>query len=383
MNSSQREEAVVRSNMSSQEPIMQAQIVLPCQELDPNLEFFVDELGFRVRMITPADNPSVAIIQGHGIELCLDASSSQAGSRTFAADATPQTIRLVTERSQMREDVTAPNGTTVTFIDSDPPLLMPDLVEEFVLNRRSDADWITGRAGMQYRDLIPSRLGGRFIASNIRIQGGGLVSDYPHFHKIRFQMIFCVKGWVRVAYEDQGEPLLIEAGDCFLQPPEIRHQVLESSPGLEVVEIGTPAEHETFGDLEIQLPTGHVRPDRDFGGQRFVHHIASGATWHPFTQPGETGFEYRDIGIGQATDGLADVRVLRPAQETNKSDLGLPVSTHEGEFLLFYVLSGSALLSCHGEHAVGPGDSIVIPADKAYGFSDCSPDLELLQVALS
>ncbi len=361
---------------------MQAQIVLPCQDLDPNLEFFVDELGFRVRMITPADKPSLAIIHGHGIELCLDATASRSDPPGEAAEASPQTIRLVTERAHVREDLTAPNGTRVTFIDADPLLLMPDLVEEFVLSRRAEADWITGRAGMQYRDLIPSRLGGRFIASNIRIQSGGHVSDYPHFHKIRFQMIFCVKGWVRVAYEDQGEPLLIEAGDCFLQPPEIRHQVLESSPGLEVVEIGTPAEHETFGDLEIQLPTGYVRPDRDFGGQRFVHHVASGATWHPFTQPGETGFEYRDIGIGQASDGLADVRVLRPAQETNKSDLGLPVSTHEGEFLLFYVLTGSALLRCHGEHAVGPGDSIVIPADDPHGFNGCSTDLELLRIAM-
>ncbi len=365
--------------MSAKQPqTMQAQIVLPCEDLDPNLEFFVDELGFRVRMITPADNPTLAIIHGHGIEICLDAT----GPPAVAAKTTPQTIRLLTGHSQMQDDLIAPNGTRVTFIDADPPLVMPDLVEEFVLSHRADADWITGRAGMQYRDLIPSRLGGRFIASNIRIQSGGHVGDYPHFHKIRFQMIFCVKGWVRVAYEDQGEPLLIEAGDCFLQPPEIRHQVLESSAGLEVVEIGTPAEHETFGDLEIQLPTGHIRPDRNFGGQRFVHHIASDATWHPFTQRGETGFEYRDIGIGQATDGLADVRVLRPVRDSSDPDLGLPTNTHEGEFLLLYVLAGSTRLSCQGEHGIGPGDSVVIPANDPYGLSDCSADLQLLRVGL-
>ncbi len=357
---------------------MQAQIVLPCQELDPNLEFFVNELDFQVRMITPADDPTLAIILGHGIELCLDATGADATPETAA----PQTIRLVTERSQLRNDLVAPNGTRVTFIDADPPLLIPDLVEEFALSRRGDANWITGRAGMQYRDLIPSRLGGRYIASNIRIQTGGIVGDYPHFHKIRFQMIFCVKGWVRVAYEDQGEPLLIEAGDCFLQPPEIRHQVLESSPGLEVVEIGTPAEHETFGDLQIQLPTKQFRPDRDFGGQRFVHHIASGASWLPFTQPGKTGFQYRDTGIGQATEGLADVGVLRLLEDSAEAALALPTSTHDDEFLLFYVLAGSALLSCQGEHALAPGDSMVIPADLPFGVRDCSPDLELLRVAL-
>src|SRR5206468_11860225 len=35
------------------------------------------------------------------------------------------------------------------------------------------SDWITGRAGMEYRDLIPGRLGGKVIASHIRLTTGG------------------------------------------------------------------------------------------------------------------------------------------------------------------------------------------------------------------
>ena len=46
---------------------------------------------------------------------------------------------------------------------------------------------------MRYRDLIP-RLGGRFIASHILIDQGGPVSDYVHFHSVRFQMIYCHNG---------------------------------------------------------------------------------------------------------------------------------------------------------------------------------------------
>ena len=53
-------------------------------------------------------------------------------------------------------------------------------------------------------------------------------------------MIAVRRGWVRVVYEDQGEPFVMEAGDLVLQPPGIRHRVLESSPGLEVVEITLP-----------------------------------------------------------------------------------------------------------------------------------------------
>ena len=47
-------------------------------------------------------------------------------------------------------------------------------------------------------------------------------------------------------------------GDCVLQPPEIRHRVLEASSGLEVVEIGCPAEHETLGDLDMALPNARI-----------------------------------------------------------------------------------------------------------------------------
>ena len=122
------------------------------------------------------------------------------------------------------------------------------------------ASWGVGRAGMRYRDLIPNRQGGRFIASHISIPDGGPVPDYVHFHKVRFQMIFCYRGWVKVVYEDQGPPFVLQAGDCVLQPPRIRHRVLEASPGLEVVEIGCPADHETRADLVMELPTGRVEP---------------------------------------------------------------------------------------------------------------------------
>ena len=43
-----------------------------------------------------------------------------------------------------------------------PPGELPGFVPEFVLTRASD-DAGEGRAGMRYRDLIPSRLGGRTI----------------------------------------------------------------------------------------------------------------------------------------------------------------------------------------------------------------------------
>ena len=100
-------------------------------------------------------------------------------------------------------------------------------------------------------------------------------------------------GWVKVVYEDQGEPFVMHAGDCVLQPPEIRHRVLESSAGLEVIEIGCPAEHETIADWSLPLPNDRVDAGRDFGGQRFMRHIAADASYHPWRLD---GWEARDTG---------------------------------------------------------------------------------------
>jgi quercetin dioxygenase-like cupin family protein len=229
---------------------------------------------------------------------------------------------------------------------------------------------------MLYRDLIPGRLGGRFIASHIAIPAGGAVPDYVHYHHVRFQLIFCRAGWVRVVYEDQGPPFVLQAGDCVLQPPGIRHRVLEASRGLEVVEIGCPAVHETRVDHDLPLPTPGGRPDRSFDGQRFVRHVAADAAWHPGGVPGG---EFRDTGIAAATAGLAGVRVIR----TSAGGAAEPRRPHDREFHFLFVLAGALELDLerHGAHALRAGDSAVVPAGEPFAVS-AREAVELLEVTL-
>jgi len=130
--------------------------------------------------------------------------------------------------------------------------------------------WIKGRAGMEYRDLIPDRVGGKAIASHIRLVEDGPVADYVHYHKIDLQMIYCLKGRIKVVYEDQGEPFWLEAGDCVVQPPEIRHRVLFAEGNAEVLEVTMPAEHETWIDHEMELPNATLNTARLFNGQKFL-----------------------------------------------------------------------------------------------------------------
>ena len=347
-----------------------AQVLMGCETLEPSLSFFTQRLGFRVDAIFPADDPSTAMLSGYGLQIRLVRGASQGVATLYLLCDDP----LKTGAGETL--LTAPNGVAVKLVAADPPMLVPTTQQALVLTRAaSDDHWVTGRAGLRYRDLIPERHGGAFIASHIRVLEGGPVPDYVHFHKIRFQTIFCRKGWVKVVYEDQGEPFVMQAGDCVLQPPMIRHRVLESSAGAEVVEIGAPAEHITMADHTLSLPNPQLDPQRDFSGQRFVRHIAAQATWAPWRIP---GFEASDTGITQATAGLGGIRVVRtsgPAASTRQS--------HDTEFCFYFVLSGSVTVQLDtASHTLAPDDCITIPGGTAYALSNASSDLMLMEITL-
>ncbi|MEZ5343865.1 MAG: hypothetical protein R2706_21230, partial [Acidimicrobiales bacterium] len=261
------------------------EVVLPCDDLAETLAFFTTTLGFKVDSIYPADSPRVAGLSAHGINLLLSSEVT----------APPPVLRLVLaepERySPTGAPLVAPNGTIIEFAALHAPLEVPERTDDLVISRHDDADWGVGRAGMRYRDLIPGRHGGRYIASHISIPEAGPVPDYVHYHQVKFQMIFCRRGWAKLVYEDQGEPFRLNAGDCVLQPPEIRHQVLECSDRFEVIEIGCPAEHITLADRTMPLPNGQPKRGKTYGGQHFVHHIAADAQWSRWRS---NGFECRD-----------------------------------------------------------------------------------------
>lgn len=342
-----------------------AEVVLPGGELTDTLAFFTDGLGFRVDSIYPADAPRVAVISGYGIRLRLDADFQGA----------PGALRLQCRTAEKSESQVAPNGTSIEFASGDKPVEIPPLHASLIVQHLSDGPgWGEGRAGMQYRDLIPDRCGGRFIASHIRIPDGGPVADYVHHHHVHFQMIFCVRGWVRVVYEDQGPPMLMEPGDCFLQPPHIRHRVLESSDNMEVVEISCPAEHETCVDHLMELPTRVPGPDRDFGGQRFVFHQSGSVPWSSWEN---SGFEQQDTGIENATAGVVSAIVIRAS-----GAVGSVTLRHDGDICFLFVLAGSASLNCSagGNHRIEKNSSAAIPSGQNAELTSASPDFKMLRV---
>ncbi|WP_269511258.1 cupin [Burkholderia sp. IMCC1007] len=347
------------------------QVPMRCDALMPTVDFFVQRVGFRIDAIFPAESPRIAILSGYGVSLRL-------GADVVGGVEALNLLCDAPERIAGERDLEAPNGVRIRFSSADPQLRLPETRQAWCVSRNEDdAQWTVGRAGLRYRDLLPARHGGAFIASHIRILSGGPVPDYVHFHKVRFQMIFCRAGWVRVVYEGQGEPFVLNAGDCVLQPPRIRHRVLESSAGAEVIELGAPAEHVTMVDHDMALPTAARYPaDHDFDGQRFVRHVAAQAGWEPWRM---RGFECADTGIGMATGGLAGVRVVRRVPGAVLPEL----TAHDTEFCFFFVLAGSlTVLNGHARIVLNRDDSVTLPGAAPYAFEQCSDDLELLEVTL-
>jgi quercetin dioxygenase-like cupin family protein len=351
--------------------VQAAEVCLPTTDLTADLAYFTDTLGFRLDTIFPADDPAVATLSAHGLRIRLERGAAVA----------PGVLRLLCRDPGVfaggTRELAAPGGTRILLVDAHPPLEIPPTAHEFVVRRLTDsAPWVIGRAGMRYRDLIPGRLGGSIIASHIRIPEAGPVPDMVHYHAVGFQLIFCYTGWVRLVYEDQGPPFVLRAGDCVIQPPRIRHRVLESSADLQVIEVGVPAEHITTVDHEMELPTPVLNPDRDFSGQKFCRSEAAHARWQPWRL---RGFDARDTGIGAATAGVASVHVVRAAGPVDGQ-----VSRHSSDILFTFVLTGSLTLRAEGQdaRALSAGDAYVIPPSLDTSLTDCSADLQLLEVSL-
>jgi mannose-6-phosphate isomerase-like protein (cupin superfamily) len=356
--------------------------VLACTDLDAMTRFFVEDVGFGIATISPADDPREIVL------VDVAGGGGAAGRVRLRRGDVDVAGHVLVRRADIPagsrvKQLTAPNGTIVEIASASLDVVVPDNEPSLTITKApatADNEFGVGRAGMGYRDLLPDRWGGRFIASHILIADGGEVADYVHFHRIRFQMIFVAVGWVEVVYEDQGEPFRMEAGDCVLQPPEIRHRVLRSSPGLEVIEIGCPAEHDTVAEHTITLPTLTIDRDRVFGGQQFVRHIAADATTVPSVWG---GFNERDTGIGVATSGLAGARVLTASDTVRPSEGTGTALTHDGEFAMNVVLSGSATLTVDGRtEQLGERDAVTFPAGVEWTWSQCSSDFELLDVTL-
>ncbi len=108
--------------------------------------------------------------------------------------------------------------------------------QNFTVSHARDSEFKADglRPYARYRDLgIAAASGGLCQAHVIRMIPP--VTDEVrkrHYHETELQLIYVLKGWMKNEFEGHGEQLM-EAGSCWLQPPKIKHTVLDYSDDLE------------------------------------------------------------------------------------------------------------------------------------------------------
>ena len=102
------------------------------------------------------------------------------------------------------------------------------------------------RTYARYRDLGMSKAtNGLLQAHVIRLipPCDPKVVSKRHFHDVDVQMIYVLRGWIKGEYD--GQEITVRQGGAWLQPPKIKHTVLDYSDDCELLEIILPAEFDT------------------------------------------------------------------------------------------------------------------------------------------
>lgn len=131
----------------------------------------------------------------------------------------------------------------MSTIDASPPK------QKFVVSHLRNAVFKSGlRDSTAYRDLgIAEATGGLVRAHTTRQRAEIAFEEYSmprHYHQVAFQLVYCLKGWIRTEFEGHGAQELHE-GSCWIQPPGIRHKVLGRSDDFEALEVIMPADFAT------------------------------------------------------------------------------------------------------------------------------------------
>ncbi len=118
----------------------------------------------------------------------------------------------------------------------------------FRVSHHSEDDFEIGlRRYAKYRDLgMAKATGGMVQAHVIRFVPPYRPEEVSklHYHDVEFQMIYVLKGWIKTELEGQGAHVM-RPGSAWIQPPRIKHKVLDYSDDCEVLEVILPADFET------------------------------------------------------------------------------------------------------------------------------------------
>jgi quercetin dioxygenase-like cupin family protein len=109
-----------------------------------------------------------------------------------------------------------------------------------------NAKYVTGRRSFfKYRDLgVTDATDGKMRAQvTSATQGLGEPTGW-HYHICEHQLVYMLKGWVDLEFED-GTKVRLMPGDSLMIPGGMRHNETGTADELELLEVSVPAEMKT------------------------------------------------------------------------------------------------------------------------------------------
>ena len=330
--------------------IEKAEVILNTSLLNEEIFFLENEIGFKLKEIYPADSPKFALLEGFGLNIVLKLEKENS-----KYNLTHIRVRLDKSSKKIKSKLlTSPGGNKVEFIIEQSYEIITKFPNSIEINQNTHT-WNNGRAGMLYRDLLPSRYGGYIIASHIKLDSIGKVHDRVHYHNIDFQVLYCLKGKVKLAYENQNNYIMFNKGDCILQPPQIKHQVIETYEPLEVIEITSPAEHVTKINYDLKIPNKDKTSFDEKTKSFFLHYKYESQGIESILP----GFNEKKMGIYEASAEFADLIILESDNFNSFEFL------HRNKILFIYVLDGSIkIIDDITEHSLNKNDCFTLPPNK-------------------
>jgi uncharacterized RmlC-like cupin family protein len=129
----------------------------------------------------------------------------------------------------------------------------PTRKQAFVVSHHDERDFKGGglRDYVEYRDLgVAKATNGLALAHVLRFckPCDPAVVSKEHLHDVVFQMVYVLDGWIKTEFDGQGAHVM-KAGSCWIQPPCIKHKVLDYSNDCRLLEIVMPAD---FATVELE-----------------------------------------------------------------------------------------------------------------------------------
>jgi quercetin dioxygenase-like cupin family protein len=257
-----------------------------------------------------------------------------------------------------------------------PPTEMPRVATHFNFTPQRDRDWQSNglRPFLQYRDLgLRAATDGQMKAEHVRGTGPTNTTGW-HCHDLDFQLVYCLKGFVRFKTEDD-RTITLKAGDGAYVPPLYCHNETEFSDDYEVLQITAPADYKTIAGRDAPRPRRAARKGR-------VDRFAVGYDRPEAYKAGDgprAFLAYRDIGVTEATGRRVNINIVR-MNEARDASTGWHYHTLSCQFI--YVLKGwtKVVVEGEGEFTLRAGDAMTIPHGVRHdvpGFSDDFTVLEL------